>query len=443
MNKKFNNSDELQILLNEMHPNKYIILSEYKSVKEKIKVKYIKCGCESEVWVEALYKGCDCRKHMKTTQNISHDEFCEKINNKYPNKYIIMSEYSYYDCNIKVQYVDCGCIRNVKAGAISAGRMCAKHIPQYKTVTTEEFIERLEIVHPKEYKLLEPIQKMTVKINVVHLPCGTISNTTPQNLLINNVCRVCNKKTYCDNDSFRRYISNKYPDKYIFLSDYVNETTNIKIKVVACGCERYVRPSFLSKGRNCKMHLKRVGTRKSNKVFINELREKYGDEFQPLEPYQKDDIKIKFRHSMCNREFYAEPGRLLSRGRCGYCIRSNGEQAIYRCLLNMNIKFFPQYTNENCKYKRRLPFDFALFDDYDNLMGLIEFQGIQHYDYTEFRRNMPKDRAEIKFKAIKLRDSIKKQYCENNNIPFLEICYKDINKIQPILLEFLDLISYW
>jgi hypothetical protein len=64
---------------------------------------------------------------------------------------------------------------------------------------------------------------------------------------------------------------------------------------------------------------------------------------------------------------------------------------------------------------------------------LIEYQGKQHYELVNFRNKMSDDKVYKNFEVIKIRDHLKKEYCKNNNIPLLEIHYKDFKNIESIL----------
>ena len=58
-------------------------------------------------------------------------------------------------------------------------------------------------------------------------------------------------------------------------------------------------------------------------------------------------------------------------------------------------------------------FDFALLDDNNNIIRLIEFDGIQH----TINNNYFKD------DTIQKRDNIKNKYAKDNNIPLVRIPY--------------------
>lgn len=99
---------------------------------------------------------------------------------------------------------------------------------------------------------------------------------------------------------------------------------------------------------------------------------------------------------------------------CG-CIKSFGEKIILTYLQKNNINYKKEYSFSDLKNKGKLRFDFALFNKNNDLLCLIEFQGKQHYDNTNF---IGKYQREIS-------DPMKKEYCQNNNIKLYEIKYND------------------
>jgi hypothetical protein len=122
---------------------------------------------------------------------------------------------------------------------------------------------------------------------------------------------------------------------------------------------------------------------------------------------------------------------------------SNGEKIISGILSGNNILHSLQYTFDNCRDNRPLPFDIAILKD--NNIILIEYHGIQHFEPIEFFGGAESLETNIK------RDNIKEKFCKDNDIPLLIINYKenikeklynylisfnikiDINKISPAL----------
>lgn len=118
---------------------------------------------------------------------------------------------------------------------------------------------------------------------------------------------------------------------------------------------------------------------------------------------------------------------------CG-CLASKGEMQIKKILIKNEVSFIPQYFFEDCispETKRRLKFDFAIFDRSHKLFCLIEFDGNQHYYGFRFSKDPKKN--EERFRRLKLYDQVKNEYCEQNNIRLIRIPYWDINSIERIL----------
>lgn len=100
---------------------------------------------------------------------------------------------------------------------------------------------------------------------------------------------------------------------------------------------------------------------------------------------------------------------------CG-CLESKGEEKIAKILSAKFVTFQREYTFNDLRTSSNLPlrFDFAIFNQ-DILIGLIEYQGIQHYvDYGEFG-----------YVQRKYTDKYKQAYCAKNHYPLFEIRYDE------------------
>ena len=98
---------------------------------------------------------------------------------------------------------------------------------------------------------------------------------------------------------------------------------------------------------------------------------------------------------------------------CG-CIRSKGEFQIEQLLKEHNVNFQREYSFENLKDKLSLRFDSAIFNNKNELLGLIEYQGEQHYC---------KSNGFYSEDLIK-HDKMKIDFCNKNNIKLKHIIYK-------------------
>ncbi len=159
-------------------------------------------------------------------------------------------------------------------------------------------------------------------------------------------------------------------------------------------------------------------TLKTHEQFLTELKDKgILEEYLPLEEYQSAFVKIKVKH-ICGFIWKISPHHLLMNKGCPKCNRfiSKGEKLIEKILNQYLVPFVSQYP---IKIDNKTLFiDFLI----DGKIG-IEFQGIQHFQPIEFFG------GEAKFQQQKLNDSLKKDYCYNNNIDLIYYDYTQSNDI--------------
>ena len=96
---------------------------------------------------------------------------------------------------------------------------------------------------------------------------------------------------------------------------------------------------------------------------------------------------------------------------CG-CLVSRKEEEIVVILKQYGINYKREVTFPDLKDKRHLRFDFAIYNLVGDLIGLIEYQGSQHYENNPAFTNNGK---------LQIHDRMKKEYCLLNNIPLLEL----------------------
>jgi len=201
------------------------------------------------------------------------------------------------------------------------------------------------------------------------------------------------------------------------LVEYKNAHTKVKIICPIHGVFEQDSNDHIRKAGclKCKYenHYKKTG--KSKKDFIDESNKIHENK------YIYDNVEYKnIMNKVCivcpeHGEFWQTPNKhLLGRG-CPTCKQSKGEREIRKLLNKMKINFISQKTFKNCKNKNVLPFDFYI----PSKRICIEYQGEQHYK--------PKDcfGGLDSFKRLKKNDKIKKKFCKENHINFLEISFKE------------------
>ena len=114
---------------------------------------------------------------------------------------------------------------------------------------------------------------------------------------------------------------------------------------------------------------------------------------------------------------------------CG-CTLSKGEMKIISILQKYNISYKTQHTFETCRFKDTNAL--AKFDFYIDNKYLIEFDGKQHFSYTNTGWN-----TEEHFIKTQEHDIYKNQWCKENNIPLIRIPYTKLDTLclEDLLLE--------
>ena len=90
--------------------------------------------------------------------------------------------------------------------------------------------------------------------------------------------------------------------------------------------------------------------------------------------------------------------------------RSKGEDYVEKYLQKLGVIYYKEYRFNECKYKKKLPFDFYI----PNLSLCIEVDGKQHVS------GMFNDKEN---KDFKIRDDIKTKFCKDNDIKLIRVAW--------------------
>jgi hypothetical protein len=138
-----------------------------------------------------------------------------------------------------------------------------------------------------------------------------------------------------------------------------------------------------------------------------------------LVDYKRNKNKVSI---ICRKhgEFSQRPNDHLKGSGCPICKSSKGEIKILNFLDDNKIKYITQYKFNDCRNKLPLPFDFYL----PELNTCIEYDGILHFKSIDIFG------GEEALRNVIINDSIKTQYCLDNNINLIRIAYTEFNKIE-------------
>lgn len=133
----------------------------------------------------------------------------------------------------------------------------------------------------------------------------------------------------------------------------------------------------------------------------------------------------------CGSEAYVRSYNLTSGSSqsCGCSTQSHGELKIQSILEENNIPYEREKSFETCVFEDSK--SLARFDFYVNNSYVIEFDGEQHFYYSNTGWNTKEN-----FLRTKAHDNYKNQWCKNNNIPIIRIPYthlKNLNLLDLLL----------
>jgi hypothetical protein len=113
-----------------------------------------------------------------------------------------------------------------------------------------------------------------------------------------------------------------------------------------------------------------------------------------------------------------------------------GIKKIQEYLLQNNYHFEEEYSFSDLKDKRKLFFDFIVYDENKSVKCLIEFQDEQQYSHMSFFGD------KLNFFKSKARDLLKVEYCKKNKLPLLKISFDKTESINEILDRFFKSLNF-
>ena len=210
------------------------------------------------------------------------------------------------------------------------------------------------------------------------------------------------------------------------LNTYTKITDDLEFMCLKCNGVFKRKPQIFLKSQKCPI-CETFSIMKTEECFKKELIQKLNGEYELLGEYKGTNTKTLFRHNDCGFIFENTPRNILQKTPCPKCKRFNskGEIKIKKFLDNNNIYYEQQ---KHFKELNQLSFDFYI----PNKNVLIEYQGEQHFHSIKFFGGEAKYLKQIE------NDSVKREFCKNNNFILLEIEYFNYNNIEDILNKWLN-----
>lgn len=303
--------------------------------------------------------------------------------------------------------------------------------------TTEEFVNELTMIHGGKYDYSQVVYKTREdKIKII-CPVHGMYETRAKTHYNGHGCRKCadlknGERTAKTTEQFIREAIGLHGDRFDYSEvEYIGCETKVKIICKYHGLFQ-ISPHAHLQGKKCRKCSTIEGKTKrthTQEEYVEMAKSVHKDRYD----YSKSEYTLLKNKIIitCHKhgDFSQKATSHLQGNGCPKCHSSKGELKIIEYFENNNISYLPQYRDKKCRYKLPLPFDFKV--ENQGRIGLIEFNGQQHYRF--FSKFQKRDGIE----HTQMRDEIKRKFCEDNNIPLLIIKYNEINKISEMIDSFI------
>ena len=340
-------------------------------------------------------------------------------------KFICKEHGEFWTSPVNHLHSKCGacpqCLRNIKRDA--------------KLDSQEDFIEKMRKKFGNDVTFEKTIYiRSNQPVTVTYK--GDDFTATPNSFLTHFKFKKYSRGKVINTETLIKEASKIHNNKY----DYSKSEFKGSQKKVCIICpihgEFWQTPEQHLKGHGCPTcgHIKTCNhTRSNTEDFVKRAKELWGDLY--------DYSKVEYRNNhdkivvICKEhgEFLVAPSNHLAHKGCPVCKTSKGELKIKNYLDSKNIKYNWQHSiHLDCLAKLTNLIIADFFIETENKKCIIEYNGIQHYQYTScFHED------EDAFKRQLRRDAELRKYCLENNIYLLEIKYDNKN-IEETLDNFLE-----
>lgn len=221
----------------------------------------------------------------------------------------------------------------------------------------------------------------------------------------------------------KRFDAANSDNKYELLSPFENTYKKVLIKHLVCGREFFMSPfKFTHSKRGCSYCVNQGLT---HEEFVDKFKDHYGG-YRILGTFMGFNKPLSIEHITCGTVFQRKPAKFHIGQKCTSC-NSSALEAHTAAFLSINsITYKKEYSFKNPHSKGHLRFDFAIFNELDELIHFIECDGIQHFEEKYSR---------IDIRVQHRNDDVKNSFAKIHNIPLLRIKYDQIKDIFQILAK--------
>ena len=187
-----------------------------------------------------------------------------------------------------------------------------------KRKTDAQFKQEVKNLVDDEYVFLDDYVNARTKLRVQHNKCGNTYKVKPSHFLDGSRCPYCNGNHKKTDAEFKQEVFNLVGGEYTFIDSYQGANNKIRVKHNKCGQIYEVQPSNFLIGERCPQCAVE-SIKKTDAEFKQEVYSLVKGEYRVLDPYQGAHIKLRVKHNKCGRIYKVRPYSFLNGRRCPYC----------------------------------------------------------------------------------------------------------------------------
>lgn len=402
-----------------------LIQGEYINTNTEVTIQRNKCGHEPfkitpkyfrrEHFDESKYGRCQqCRQELKDNR------FKKELKEKTCGEFMLKGHY--YGRHDKSYFIHSSCQRDFSVTPTMLFRyQRCEHCEYDKMI--EEFKNHLKDRYGDQFKVLDTYKTGDKSVDIECTKCGTIAPRKIDGIKHRKLgCRGKGCAATKTAQEFQEELDNLYNSEYRVIKFYgTTHKTTVEHK---CGYKREIMPQSITNQRiNCPRCSNGM-TFWTHDTYTEKIRDLGNDEYELLSEFKGTAKYIVMKHKTCGHVWDVIAASFLVGNRCPQCMngKSHDSIKINSILSKTNLFYLKEYTMENCRNIRLLPFDFAIIKD--KQLVLIEYDGEQHFESVEFWG------GDEGLKITQQRDQLKNKYCVDNNIPLIRIPYWESEQLE-------------
>jgi len=297
-----------------------------------------------------------------------------------------------------------------------------------KKMSWNEIVFKASIKHDNKYEYpAQHFENGRSKIDIICPKHGSFIQSIESHL-VGTGCPFCGGSKRHSIESIVKLFNKTHSNKYEYsIGEYKNHDQKINIICPKHGSFKQ-KISNHSSGQGCPCCY-RESKKYSVEEYINFCK-KVHNYFYTYENIDIDNFITYISHIYINcpiHGIFKQNARSHLRGSgCPKCNKTNtskGELKIERYLKLKGIEFITQMSFDGCFLKRKLPFDFYL--PKQNIC--IEYDGKHHFKSIEYFG------GDKFLEKVKLRDKIKEDFCNKNDMKLVRIKYTDNKNIEMVI----------